>query len=68
MVCGVRAAAGRTRRMGRPVMCACEPGFTCSRCEPRRQVDVGEWTQREVEAWRREQELSRHDFEEPFKP
>ena len=53
---------------GASLMCACEPGFTCTRCQPRQAADLGEWDWREVEQWLRDQELSRHDFAEPFKP
>ena len=46
-------------------MCACEPGFTCSRCEPGRAVDVGEWDDQEKQQQLRQELISRPDFERP---
>lgn len=61
-------------------MCACEAGFTCTRCWPglvgardwrdlplRHMADVGEWTEAEIVEARWEQTISSHDFDSPFK-
>lgn len=49
-------------------MCACEPGFTCSRCADRWPLDLNPYHEdwREIAEQQRERDLGTVDFLEPF--
>ena len=48
-------------------MCACEPGFTCAKCRGRWPLDIDPYHQdpSEQQQERREELISRPDFERP---
>lgn len=47
-------------------MCGCDYGFVCSRCMPLVEGDDGEWSEAEVEQWRRSEAESTPDFLKPM--